>query len=97
MCWGTNHNFIIACYCLRVLNENEQVKPSTYCLSISEHSVFSNDRDLGNIEKSKGNKRFNLENKPVSGADQVFKKTLGECKANGHPGFCKLYEKYQPY
>ena len=39
-------------------------------------------------------KKINPQHKPVSGADQVFKK---KTKANEHPGFFRFYEKYQSY
>ena len=46
----------MTCFFLRVLNENENVKSITHCLPISGHCFLPNDRDFGEIEKSKSKK-----------------------------------------
>ena len=55
-CGGQNRKFIMTCFFLRVLNENENVKSIIHRLPISGHSFLPNDRDFGDIEKSKSKK-----------------------------------------
>ena len=55
-CGGQLRNFIMTCFFLWVLNENENVKSIIHHLPICGPSFLPNDRDFGDVEKSKSKK-----------------------------------------
>ena len=55
-CGGQLQNFIMTCFFLWVLNENENVKSIIHHLPITGPSFLPNDRDFGDVEKSKSKK-----------------------------------------
>ena len=55
-CGGQNRNFIMCCFLLRLLHENKNIKSLVHRFPVVGHSFLPNDRDFGDIEKSKRKK-----------------------------------------
>ena len=85
----------MTCFFLRVLNENENVKSITHRLPISGHYFLPNDRDFGEIEKSKSKKDAIYTVSQYKQLIKSSKKEITECKTDGNPRFFRLHERHQ--